>query len=143
MYVRHWTTLLSLYPPAYVFLYVHSDILRSVGLCSRYFSFCRSNWARSWIWWVYLRNYFPLRLVKTVELDPTNTYMLCVFPHGVLSTGAFFSFATEASEFCKLFPGLRPYLVTLAGHFIIPFIRELSLALGKVGVCVTITLFLR
>ncbi|KDR15399.1 2-acylglycerol O-acyltransferase 2-A [Zootermopsis nevadensis] len=90
----------------------------------------RSEWARRWVWWDYLRDYFPLRLEKTVELDPTRTYMFCVFPHGVLSTGAFLSFATEASKFSKLFPGLRPYLVTLAGHFIIPFIRELSLALG-------------
>lgn len=90
----------------------------------------RSEWARRWIWWEYFRDYFPLRLEKTVDLDPTNTYMLCVFPHGVLSTGAFTSFATEANKFSKLFPGLRPYLVTLSGHFIIPFIRELSLALG-------------
>jgi hypothetical protein len=95
---------------------------------------CRSEWARRWVWWQYLRDYFPLRLEKTVDLDPTNTYMLCVFPHGVLSTGAFTSFATEANNFSKVFPGLRPYLVTLSGHFIIPFIRELSLALGKHGV---------
>jgi hypothetical protein len=95
--------------------------------------FCRSEWARRWIWWYYFRAFFPLRLEKTVDLDPTNTYMLCVFPHGVLSTGAFTSFATEANRFSELFPGLRPYLVTLSGHFIIPFIRELSLALGKHG----------
>lgn len=90
----------------------------------------RSEWARRWAWWKYFRDYFPLQLVKTVELDPTNTYMFCVFPHGVLSTGAFTSFATEANKFSEIFPGLTPYLVTLAGHFITPFIRELSLALG-------------
>jgi len=83
------------------------------------------------MWWEYLRDYFPLRLEKTVDLDPNNTYIFCVFPHGVLSAGAFTSFATDANNFSNLFPGLRPYLVTLAGHFITPFIRELSLALGK------------
>ena len=83
------------------------------------------------MWWEYLRDYFPLRLEKTVDLDPNNTYIFCVFPHGVLSVGAFTSFATDANNFRSLFPGLRPYLVTLAGHFITPFIRELSLALGK------------
>jgi len=83
------------------------------------------------MWWEYLRDYFPLRLEKTVDLDPNNTYIFCVFPHGVLSAGAFTSFATDANNFNSLFPGLRPYLVTLAGHFITPFIRELSLALGK------------
>lgn len=82
------------------------------------------------MWWEYLRDYFPLRLEKTVDLDPNNTYIFCVFPHGVLSAGAFTSFATDANNFRSLFPGLRPYLVTLAGHFITPFIRELSLALG-------------
>ncbi|PSN36198.1 2-acylglycerol O-acyltransferase 2-A [Blattella germanica] len=90
----------------------------------------RSDWARRWAWWRYFRNYFPLELVKTADLDPTNTYMFCVFPHGVLSTGAFTSFATEANKFSELFPGLTPYLVTLAGHFITPIIRELSLSLG-------------
>lgn len=90
----------------------------------------RSDWARQWMWWEYLRDYFPLRLEKTVDLDPNNTYIFCVFPHGVLSAGAFTSFATDANNFRSLFPGLRPYLVTLAGHFITPFIRELSLALG-------------
>jgi len=93
--------------------------------------FGRSDWARQWMWWEYLRDYFPLRLEKTVDLDPSNTYIFCVFPHGVLSVGAFTSFATDANNVRSLFPGLRPYLVTLAGHFITPFIRELSLALGK------------
>ncbi|KAJ4436879.1 hypothetical protein ANN_17011 [Periplaneta americana] len=90
----------------------------------------RSKWARQWRWWKYFCNYFPIRLVKTVDLDPAKSYMLCVFPHGVLSTGAFGSFATDGANFSEIFPGLTPYLVTLAGHFVTPFIRELCLILG-------------
>lgn len=29
-------------------------------------------------------NYFPIRLVKTVELPPTRNYVFAAFPHGVM-----------------------------------------------------------
>nr|CAD7204347.1 unnamed protein product [Timema douglasi] len=90
-----------------------------------------SDWVRRWAWWSYLRDYFPLKLVKTADLDASRNYLFCAFPHGMLSTGAFGSFATEALGFTELFPGLRPHLVTLAGHFLLPVTRELALSCGS------------
>nr|CAD7257111.1 unnamed protein product [Timema shepardi] len=90
-----------------------------------------SDWVRRWAWWSYLRDYFPLKLVKTADLDASRNYLFCAFPHGMLSTGAFGSFATEALGFAELFPGLRPHLVTLAGHFLLPVTRELALSCGS------------
>lgn len=88
------------------------------------------TWARNWKWWSYFRDYFPLKLVKTANLDPEKNYLFCIFPHGVLSTGGFGSFATDALDFPKLFPGMKPHMLTLDGHFMVPFFRELILWLG-------------
>lgn len=83
--------------------------------------------------WRYFRDYFPISLVKTAELDSSRNYLLCCFPHGVISTGAFGAFGTEAVGVSDTFPGMRPTLVTLAQHFASPFVRDLALALGKEG----------
>lgn len=51
----------------------------------------RSEWVRSWTWWKYFIDYFPVKLerVPWVELDPKRNYLFCAFPHGMLSTGPF------------------------------------------------------
>ncbi|XP_053603376.1 2-acylglycerol O-acyltransferase 1-like [Plodia interpunctella] len=90
----------------------------------------RSEWVRNWSWWSYYRDYFPIKLVKTVDLDPSRNYLFAVFPHGVISCGAFGAFATNALGFSKIFPGMTSSLITLRGHFLVPFFRDLVLALG-------------
>ncbi|XP_026480228.1 2-acylglycerol O-acyltransferase 1-like [Ctenocephalides felis] len=91
------------------------------------------KWVRNWTWWRYYRDYFPLTLIKTAELDPKKNYLLCVFPHGLLSSGAFGHFATDATGFQQMFPGMTARICTLAGHFMVPFYRELILSLGGVS----------
>ncbi|XP_066993214.2 2-acylglycerol O-acyltransferase 2-A isoform X2 [Anabrus simplex] len=91
----------------------------------------RSHWVRNWKWWHYFRDFFPLRLVKTVDLDPNRNYLFAVYPHGVLSSGAYGSFATDVTGFHANFPGITPYILTLHPHFMTPFLRELPLALGS------------
>ncbi|GLG99438.1 2-acylglycerol O-acyltransferase 2-A [Gryllus bimaculatus] len=90
----------------------------------------RNMSTRSFIGWHYFREYFPLRLEKTVDLTPDRNYLFCVFPHGVLSAGAFGQFGNEFAPFRDMFPGLEPYVHTLHIHFITPFFRELVLGLG-------------
>lgn len=96
---------------------------------SHLFNF-RIEWVRNWTWWRYYRDYFPIKLVKTTDLDASKNYLFAVFPHGVISSGAFGAFATNALDFYKLFPGLSCFLITLRGHFVVPFFRDLVLALG-------------
>ncbi|XP_070710968.1 2-acylglycerol O-acyltransferase 1 isoform X2 [Pempheris klunzingeri] len=46
----------------------------------------RSRWVRSWTVWSYFRDYFPLELVKTVDLDPKRNYVFGFHPHGLVSS---------------------------------------------------------
>lgn len=74
-----------------------------------------SHWTRNWKLWHYYCQYFPMSLVKTVELAQDKNYLFCVHPHGVMSFSAFGNFGTEGTGFSKIFPGLTPHLLVLKG----------------------------
>lgn len=63
-------------------------------------------------------------------MNPERNYLFACFPHGVISSGAFGAFATNALDFNKTFPGMTCNMLTLGGHFLVPFFRDLILALG-------------
>lgn len=63
--------------------------------------------------WEYFRDYFPARLIKTKRLDPKRNYILGYHPHGIMCAGAWVNFATEATGFSNLFPGIKSHLLTL------------------------------
>ncbi|XP_067122256.1 LOW QUALITY PROTEIN: 2-acylglycerol O-acyltransferase 2-like [Centruroides vittatus] len=88
------------------------------------------DWVRNWPVWKYLKDYFPVKLVKTAELSPEKNYIVGYHPHGIVCAGAFCNFATEANDFSRVFPGMKPHLLTLEGQFWFPFHRELILATG-------------
>jgi len=88
------------------------------------------RWFREWKVWEYMRDYFPINLVKTSDLDPTKNYILGCHPHGIMSTGAFCNFATDATDFRKKFPGFRPILLTLVGQFLFPVYRDYIMTTG-------------
>ncbi|NXS90562.1 MOGT2 acyltransferase, partial [Jacana jacana] len=83
--------------------------------------------------WRYMRDYFPVTLVKTAELDPRQNYLMGFHPHGVLAAGAFINFCTEASGFSTLFPGITPHLMMLSLWFRIPFFRDYLMSGGLVS----------
>ncbi|KAG4072136.1 hypothetical protein HA402_015635 [Bradysia odoriphaga] len=89
------------------------------------------QWVRNWWVWKWLLNYFPVGLVKTADLTPDRNYLICIFPHGYLSIGAFLNFASNHSKWSTLFPGIRPRLTSLVMNFYFPAARELYLSLGK------------
>lgn len=68
--------------------------------------------------------------MKTADLDPSKNYLFACFPHGLVCAGAFGAFATNALDFYKIFPGMKCNMITLGGHFLVPFFRDLILALG-------------
>ena len=63
--------------------------------------------------WEYFRDYFPVRLIRTKKLDPKKNYILGYHPHGIMCAGAWANFATEATGFSNLFPGIKSHLLTL------------------------------
>ncbi|MBZ3884680.1 2-acylglycerol O-acyltransferase 2-B [Sciurus carolinensis] len=93
----------------------------------------RSAWVRNWAIWRHFRDYFPISLVKTAELDPCRNYLFGFHPHGVLVVGAFGNFCTEATGFSRLFPGLRPHLLMLPCWFQIPIFRDYIMTSGLVS----------
>ncbi|GMR58969.1 hypothetical protein PMAYCL1PPCAC_29164, partial [Pristionchus mayeri] len=86
---------------------------------------CREN-----IGWNLFADYFPLKLVKTADLDPERNYIVGSHPHGVLSIGACATFLTESTGFSKLFPGMTANILTLNGQFWFPLRREFGFAIG-------------
>jgi len=94
----------------------------------------RSGWIRNWfrnhIFWKYFVRYFPIRLVKTEDLDPQRNYLIGSHPHGICSAGAFGAFATEGADFSLKFPGISPHMHTLAMNCLGPLHREWILGLG-------------
>ncbi len=93
----------------------------------------RTPFARDWKFWTWFRDYFPVDLHKTTDLDPkAGTYLFGYHPHGIISIGAITNFATHATGFNELFPGIRIRLCTLAQNFKVPFVREITMAHGLV-----------
>ena len=56
--------------------------------------------------------------------------MIGSHPHGILCSGAFGAFATDALGFEDKFPGLERALLTLQGQFWVPFYREIFMGVG-------------
>ncbi|BGP52604.1 hypothetical protein JCM8202_004869 [Rhodotorula sphaerocarpa] len=88
------------------------------------------QWLRKSRVWVWFAGYYPVSLIKTANLPPNRSYVFGYHPHGVIGMGAIANFGTDATGFSRLFPGLRPHLLTLANNFHLPLYRELLLALG-------------
>lgn len=84
--------------------------------------------------WEYYCQYFPMNLVKTVDLDPEDNYIFAVHPHGIMCLSGFGHFCTEGSGFSKLFPGLKPHVLMLKWMFYLPITRELLLLTGASAV---------
>ncbi|CAG2181712.1 unnamed protein product, partial [Oppiella nova] len=41
-------------------------------------------WVRKWALWRHYANYFPLKLIKTTDIDPNKNYIFGCHPHGIL-----------------------------------------------------------
>lgn len=90
----------------------------------------RSNWMQRWAIWKHMAKFFPARLHKTADLDPSKNYLLAYHPHGIMSIGAFVNFSTEGTGFSELFPGITSYLLMLKLVFSFPLVREYFLSAG-------------
>ncbi|KAK7925414.1 hypothetical protein WMY93_007724 [Mugilogobius chulae] len=82
--------------------------------------------------WEYMRDYFPIKLVKTSDLDPKHNYVMGFHPHGVLVAGAFTNFCVYATGFRQLFPGITSYMLMLPLWFRAPFFRDYIMCAGLI-----------
>ena len=94
----------------------------------------RTGWSvdfvRGWRIWKHYRNFFPVKLIKTAELDRNQNYLLGSHPHGVLCSGAVACFGTDGAGFSTLFPGILPHLLTIEGLYWMPGFREMVYGAG-------------
>ncbi|CAF2610004.1 unnamed protein product [Rotaria sp. Silwood2] len=94
----------------------------------------RQQWFRRLVCWKWFVDYFPIRLHKTCDLSPDCSYIFGYHPHGINCLGGIGNFATEATDFEKLFPGINLRLLVLKSNFQIPFFDVL---LTMMGICDT------
>ncbi|XP_029437759.1 2-acylglycerol O-acyltransferase 3 [Rhinatrema bivittatum] len=90
----------------------------------------RSVWFRRWAMWRQFKDYFPIKMVKTAELSPDRNYIFGCHPHGIMCFGPFCNFCTEANNFLRTFPGIRPTLAILGGVFRLPVYRDYLMSVG-------------
>ncbi|KAJ3588978.1 hypothetical protein NHX12_009829 [Muraenolepis orangiensis] len=88
----------------------------------------RSEFVRNWRVWGHLRDYFPVKLVKTGELSPKKNYILGIHPHGIMCFGGYTCFSTACGGFAEAFPGVRSSLAVLTGLFRLLPVSKASLA---------------
>ncbi|CAF0846264.1 unnamed protein product [Rotaria sordida] len=93
---------------------------------------CRQQWFRRLFFWKWFTGYFPIRLHKTCDLSPDRSYIFGYHPHGIFCLGGFGNFATEATSFEQLFPGINLRFLVLNSNFQIPFFE---LILTMMGIC--------
>ncbi|XP_017888720.1 2-acylglycerol O-acyltransferase 1-like isoform X2 [Ceratina calcarata] len=91
------------------------------------------KWLRNSAWMRNYCDYFPLKLVKTTDLDPTRNYLFCSVPHGIMSSGICGAFSSDFLGCKQLFPGLEIRVVILDQHFKVPFFREYAYMNGAVS----------
>lgn len=89
-----------------------------------------NNWFRNWSGYKYMMQYFPLKLIKTTDIDPSGNYIFGVHPHGLISISAFAHFGNNGSGFDALFPGLKPHLLVLEWMLYLPITREYLMSGG-------------
>ena len=64
----------------------------------------------------YFRDYYPISLKKTVDLDPCKNYIFGYHPHGFIPDGLVISFGTKVLDFQNKFPGITPYIGAHSGE---------------------------
>ncbi len=79
----------------------------------------------------HFKNYFPVKLLTTAELDPSKNYIIGSHPHGIIGCGTLVNFACDITGFTERFPGIRCYPLTLKMNFSWPVLREVILWFGE------------
>ena len=99
--------------------------------------FYRIEWFRKAPLWKYYANYFPVKLVKTAELDPNKgNYLLGSHPHGIICVGATACFGSDGAGWSKNFKDLIPNFLTLRTFHLPPGFKEIGSSLGDIIIIV-------
>jgi len=90
----------------------------------------KSEFVRNMALWKLVRDYFPIRLHKSANLDENKQYLFGFHPHGIVSISANITFSSNALSISNTFPGVNIRLATIPINFWVPFWREYILLIG-------------
>jgi len=125
IFISIWLLILAPLPMILYLVYIHLiDKAPNTGPGRK------SDWFRKLPFFVHFKNYFPITLHKTVDLDNSKNYVFAYHPHGIIGVGAITCFATEAVNVSQLFPDIDIRVCTLPAQFWTPVWREMLLACG-------------
>ncbi|XP_074658031.1 2-acylglycerol O-acyltransferase 1-like isoform X2 [Tubulanus polymorphus] len=79
----------------------------------------------------WIASLLPVKLVKTVDLDPNGKYIFGVHPHGAVALLS--TLVSDATGFSELFPGLELYMVALEFIFSVPVMRDFFALSGGIA----------
>lgn len=99
----------------------------------RWVTYERVTWCRNVAFFRWVAQYFPVELLKTVDLDPSKRYIFLYQPHGIIGMGCNTALNTNGCDWENIFPGIRRWGVTLNVCFLCPFFREWLSLNGFVG----------
>ncbi|CAG2174590.1 unnamed protein product, partial [Oppiella nova] len=94
---------------------------------------------RSWKWYRQLgiyrhfAGYFPLKLVKTHDLDPDKNYIFACHPHGIISLSHIYHFTNNSPSFQQLFNGFTVRICGIMWSFWFPLCRDSLMAIGLIS----------
>ncbi|WFD33431.1 2-acylglycerol O-acyltransferase [Malassezia cuniculi] len=90
----------------------------------------RFHFMRSLFLWRWFAEYFPIKIVKTAEIPPTEKYLFAYHPHGIVGLSAVGGFGSEGAGFSRIFPGIRMHVLTLVSNFTLPIYRDFLMSMG-------------
>jgi 1-acyl-sn-glycerol-3-phosphate acyltransferase len=96
----------------------------------------RSSRVCNWKLWQIIASYFPTKIVvkSPTNFKPNKPYFFCIHPHGILSLGALANFIPDnAGMRAAVGAQIDARICSLKLALMIPFFRELLLALGFVS----------
>lgn len=88
-----------------------------------------SSWFRRWSIWERVATARHSGFICTTELKP-GRYMFAAHPHGVLPLGICLNIGTNGTGIDAALPGIHFRGVAVSACYIIPFYRDLCLAMG-------------
>ena len=64
-----------------------------------------------------VKDYYPMSLEKTADLDPQKNYIFGYHPHAYISEGAVIAFQTDALGFRDKYPGIKPHMTVHSSRY--------------------------
>ncbi|KAJ2908579.1 2-acylglycerol O-acyltransferase 1 [Coemansia aciculifera] len=138
-----FTALVLVMPLALIYMFVRVSWARIPIVA--YMAFCffdpalddgvgrRLQWVRRLSIWKYINAYFPVRIVVEKRLDPSQSYLFGVSPHGILCYSGQVVMGSHQSGIDEALKGITVHPAGLRHALTVPIFRDYLLAIGTIS----------